>query len=105
MPKVITEQAVIRCAHGGIIQPQPFGPAKLRVDGKRVLVERDLLGASINCPNIIKPCLRITSITDGLATRFKIGDQHLLLETAKGLTDGPIQWTVISAGQNKFETI
>jgi hypothetical protein len=114
MPKVITEQAVIQCVHGGTIQPKPSGPVKLRVDEQRVLVQQDLLGASIsNCPNTNallgqKPCLQVTRITDGLATRFKIDDQPLLLETAQGLTDGlppiPVQWTVISAGQNPFET-
>jgi hypothetical protein len=78
-----------------------------------VLVQSDLANATVaGCPNTNtqagqKPCLKITSLITGASTALVVAGQPVLLETARGLTDGvpplPVMWQVSAAGQTILE--
>jgi hypothetical protein len=111
MPAVLTQGSAIACVHGGTVQPKSASHP-LTVDHQSVLLQSDLLNAPIaGCTNTNtaigqKPCLMITAITAGLATKLTVTGQPVLLETAQGLTDAvpplPVLWQVQSAGQSKL---
>lgn len=111
MPNVLTESAVLQCAHGGSVKVQA-GQQKLKVDGKAVLLQSDLLAATVsNCPNTNAaagqaPCLKVTSILSGLSTDLLVDGQPVMLENATGLTNAtpplPVMWQVQAAGQSKL---
>jgi hypothetical protein len=109
MPAVLTAVSVVRCPHQAPLLIQP-SQRLLVVDGQAVLVQADLLAATVTaCPNSgpgLKPCTKVTSILTGLAVTLRVGIEPVVLETAQGLTDGappPALWQVSSAGQTKLE--
>jgi len=113
MPNVLTEGSIIMCRHGGTVRPIA-SQNLLKVNGQRVLVQSDLMGAPItNCPIPVnpigptKPCTATLGTTLGISTNLKVGSQLVLLETAQGPTDGmpamAVSWSVISAGQTKLQ--
>jgi hypothetical protein len=97
--------------HGGTVQLRA-SQQRLKVDGQAVLVQGDLMGATVSgCPNNNPaagqtPCLSITAIIGGIATTLAVNGQPVLLETAKGLTNGtppaPVLWEVKAAGHTKL---
>jgi hypothetical protein len=109
MPHVLTEDSVVKCIHGGQVQFQA-SQTKLKVDGKAVIVQSDVLVSTVsNCPNTNAgqtPCLKVTSIIAGLSSNLRVDDQPVMLETARGLTNAtppePVMWRVESAGQTKL---
>jgi hypothetical protein len=106
MPNVITEASLIQCPHLGTVKATA-SQSVLAVDGNKVLVQSDLLSATVTCPAVpapgVKPCTKVASVTAGAAAKLTAGGQPVLLETAQGLTDGtPPQWRVVSAGQTKL---
>ena len=108
MPNVITEASIIQCVHKGTVTASASQNV-LTVDGEKVLVQSDLLSATIACPVApapgVKPCTKVVSVTAGVATKLKANGQPVMLETALGLTDGvPPLWQVASAGQTKLQT-
>jgi hypothetical protein len=116
MPRALTEGSTLVCLHLGTVQ-LTAGQSKLRVNGERVLIEGDLSGAMIaGCKTVADPnsktapCLSISSVINGVATKLKVSGQRVLLETITGLTDGtlsgtPQSWSVQSAGQSKLQAI
>lgn len=111
MPNVLTEASKLQCSHGGTVKVQA-SQHKLKVDGHAVLVQADLLAATVtNCPNTNapagqSPCLKVTSIISGIATELMVDGQPVMLETATGLTNAtppaPVLWKVADAGQTKL---
>jgi len=111
MPNVLIESSVLQCIHGGKVQLQA-SQTKLKVDGQAVILQSDLLKATIsNCSNTNAqagetPCLKVTSIIGGVSTELVVDSQPAMLETAKGLTNAtppaPIMWQVQSAGHTKL---
>ena len=111
MPNVLTESSVLQCIHGGTVKVQA-SQSKLKVDGKAVLLQSDLLAATVsNCPNNNPPagqtpCLKVTSIISGVSTELLVDSQPVMLETATGLTNAtppaPVMWQVQTAGQTKL---
>jgi len=111
MPNVLIESSVLQCVHGGKVQLQA-SQAKLKVGGQAVILQSDLLKATVsNCPHTNTqagetPCLKITSIISGVSTQLVVDGQPAMLETAKGLTNAtppqPVMWQVQSAGQTKL---
>lgn len=111
MPNVLTEAAVLQCVHGGSVKVQA-SQHKLKVDGKAVLLQSDLLAATVSqCPNTDTtkgqtPCLKVTSILSGLSTNLMVDGQPAMLENASGLTNAtpplPVMWQAQSAGQSKL---
>jgi hypothetical protein len=109
MPKVLFQGSRLTCAHQGTIQLNP-GQTKLKVEGQAVLVDGDLLGASISgcttpSTSSSKPCTTVVSMLSGAALKLKVDGKGVLLETAAGLTDGlPTNtWSVQSAVQTKLD--
>src|SRR5438477_8406174 len=106
MPNVLIERSVLHCIHGGTVQVQ-VSQAKLKVDGQAVILQSDLLKATVsNCPNTNAqagqtPCLKVTSIISGVSTELVVDSQPAMLETATGLTNAtppaPVMWQVQSA--------
>lgn len=111
MQHVLTEGSEVKCIHGGQVQFQA-SQTKLKVDGKAVIVQRDILAATVSgCPNTNTqagqtPCLKVTSIIDGPSTNLRVDGQRVMLKTASGLTNAtppePVMWQVESAGQTKL---
>ncbi|MDR3470656.1 MAG: hypothetical protein P4M09_03040 [Devosia sp.] len=116
MPAVITEQSTVVCPHTGQAQLSA-SQSKLKVAGAAVLVDGDMAGKSISaCTTQPDPntktvkCLHTAPQTAGVATKLIVGGKGVLLETAKGRTDGKVldvfqNWSVQSAGQSKLVTI
>ena len=113
MPFVLIEGSELQCIHGGKVQLQA-SQSKLKIDGQAVILQSDLLKATIsNCSNTNAqagqtPCLKITSIVSGISTELVIDQQPAMLETATGLTNAtppaPLMWQVQSAGQTKLQS-
>jgi hypothetical protein len=119
MANVLTVGSNVQCSHGGAVTLKA-GQTKLKVDGKAVLRPMDLVGASIvGCavpvatsppaPSPTSPCMTVLSVTAGSSTNLRIAGVPVLLDTARGLTDGvpppsgPFNtWSVHSAGQSKL---
>ena len=120
MPKVITQQSTLKCAHGGTLTLSA-SQSKLKLGGAAVLVAGDLDGKSISlCPTpttppppgpVNKPCTTVAGVIAGTSVRLKVGGKAVLLETVAGTTDGvlanvPAQpWSVTSANQSKLSTV
>ena len=115
MSKVITEGSIIVCPHQ---VPITFTASQhsLKTGGNYVLVANDVFTGTLSgvCPNQptpanpgFKPCTKVTSLIAGAATKFTLGGQPVLLETATGLTDSvpPGSWQVQSAAQTKLDTV
>ena len=109
MPNILTEASVVTCIHQAPIQLKA-SQHKLKVDGKAVILQSDLIGAAVNnCPNKgpgLVPCTAVTSIITGISTELMVDGQPVMLETATGLTNAtppaPVMWQVQSAGQTKL---
>ncbi|SRR6266567_133831 len=111
MAKVLTEGSTVVCPHKG---PIKFTASQhlLAVDKQAVLVTDDINNVTINCPiqtdlsKNLKKC-SLLSLASGAATKLTVGNKPVLLETAKGATDGlPAgTWSVLSAGQTKLDAV
>ena len=111
MATVLTTGSQLACSHGGSVT-LTGGRSALKVDGKPVLARLDVVGATVSgCStpqsNSTKPCLTVTSLLTGEATKLSAGGQKVLTTDARGLTDGvsadgPGQWSVRSAGHAKL---
>ncbi len=115
MPKVLTESSTLKCTSQGTVN-LTAGQSKLKVDGSKVLVQGDLVGASISGCTIVtdpntgkKQCMTVVTVLSGTATRLKVDGKPVLLETAAGPTDGlapaPETFSVQSAGQQKLQAV
>ena len=90
--RLLTEDAVIICAHvKGRVGLEPSQDL-VRIGGRRVLVEKDPEGRPIKgCPNInigIKPCTHTLPVKAGYSELVRIGGRRVCLDTVTGLTDG-----------------
>lgn len=112
MPAVLTTASALQCVHGAKLITKP-SQQQLTVDGNPVLVQADLMSATIaGCPNTNAvagetPCVAVTLISAGLAVNLSVGGQPVVLATAAGLTNAtppaPVMWYVVNAGQTKLE--
>ena len=97
--KLLTEDAVLVCAHVlGTVDIEPTQDL-VTIAGRRVLVETNPAGRPINaCPNIgatIKPCQRTLRVQEGYSDLVCIDGKRVCLDTVTGLTDGTPPGTVI----------
>lgn len=105
--RVLTEDAVLICAHEqglvGIVATQTL----VRVNGRRVLVATDPEARPIvGCPMYgpaVKPCTQTLPVQSGYSDLVRIGRRRVCLDTVTGLTDGTppgtVEYRVRSAGQ------
>lgn len=111
MPRILTTGSTLACPHGGSVQ-LTGGRSTLTVEGKPVLAKVDVVGKAISgcstpASSSTKPCTTVTSVVAGESTALSAGGMAVLTASALGLTDGisggPVQWSVSSAGQSKLE--
>jgi len=111
MPWILTEDALLVCAHElGHVNNQPT-QSLFTIDGRRVLVEPDPEGKSISgCPNLgltIKPCTSTLKVQVGYSAHLKVDGRAICLDTVTGLTDGTppgtVKYHVRSPGQKLYE--
>jgi len=106
--KLMTEDAVVVCKHEtgivGIVATQGL----VRINGSRVLVERNPEGRPIvGCPNAAppsKPCLTTLAVQTGYSGLLSIDGKRVCLDTVTGLTDGTppgiVKYKVRNPGQD-----
>lgn len=109
MLKVLTEQAELRCAHGGRVGLEASQDL-VRIAGVPVLVRPDLLNRPIRaCPHATPanpPCFRTVSVDEAASySAFVfIGGQPMAKLSATGKTDwcklGVVPFSVGAAGQD-----
>lgn len=105
---LLTEDADLRCAHElgkvGMVPYQDW----VRIEGRRLLVERDPEHRPISgCPNYgptIKPCASTLAVQSGYSGLVRIEGRRLCLDTVVGLTDGTppgtVKYHVRASGQH-----
>lgn len=92
-PPVLTNQAVITCAHGGRVLLVP-GQTAVTISGGAVMCHPDLLGAPIGgCAQpptpATKPCTTVVEVLPGSwSLKLIVGGRCVYLATLNGLTDG-----------------
>lgn len=105
--KLLTQLAVMTCAHQmGIVGLLP-SQAYVSVEGRRVLVAPDPVGKPIlGCPNIgptLKPCTSTLPVKTGYSSFVRVSGRAVCLDTVRGLTDGTppglVEYMVQTPGQ------
>jgi hypothetical protein len=108
---LLTEDAVLVCAHELGIVGIAAAQHLVTVEDRRVLVEVDPEGRPIvGCPNIgptIKPCTTTLRVQTGYSDLIRIDGRRACLDTVTGLTDGTppgtVRYKVRSPGQTLVE--
>jgi hypothetical protein len=105
---LMTEDAVLKCAHGGIVKLDPI-QHWVSINKRVILVEGDPLGRSIAaCPNatpVTPPCRTTVSVdrSASYSGLVRIDGLPVCMDTATGATDwsqlGTIPYGVSTAGQ------
>lgn len=105
---VMTEDAIVVCAHElGDVSNRP-SQKLVTVNGRRMLVDDDPEGRGISkCPNIgptMRPCQKTLKVQQGYSSLIRINGKRVCLETVEGLTDGTppgtVKYHVRTAGQH-----
>ena len=103
----VTEDAVITCKHpGGFVENVP-SQNWLTINTRRVLVEIDPEGRTINgCPNsggVNKPCQKTLPVQTGYSGFMRVDGKRICLDPITGFTDGIppglFKYVVVDAGQ------
>lgn len=105
--RILTEDAVLVCAHELGIVGIAASQGLVTVSGRRVLVERDPEAKPIaGCPNVgptIKPCTSTLPVQAGYSALLRVAGHRVCLDTVTGLTDGTppgtVKYKVRSPGQ------
>ena len=104
----ITRDAVLKCAHGGVVH---FDPQQewVTIEGRAILVEGDPLGRRIwACPQatpVNPPCRRTISVNEAksYSAMVRIDGKRICMDTITGTTDwsllSVIPFTALEAGQ------
>lgn len=89
--KYLTEDADLVCAHRGVVRVKP-SQSLVRIDDRRVLVEKDPEGKDIDrCPNRgpqIKKCGKTLRVRIGYSTFMRIDGRRICIDNLSGLTNG-----------------
>jgi hypothetical protein len=117
MPGALTTGSTVLCGHGGTVSTT--SSAKLKVSGNAVLLKDGIANQSVSgCLTVVTPpppgpvstpCLSVTAVDSGEATKLKAGGKPVVLETLKGETDGKVANVTpqlllsATAGQSKLK--
>ncbi len=104
----ITEDAVLTCPHGGIVDKTPLQQGWVTIGHRRILVSPDPEMKVINgCPFQgagIMPCSQTLVVLRGYSTFIRIGGHAVCLDTVTGKTVGTPpathDYTVKTPGQS-----
>jgi|GEM_PF-1146768 len=111
MPNVLTTASNVNCGHPLAATQLPgavntVSTAKLRVDGRPVLVKSGILLKTISKCGITgpnsTPCSLVSGVTTGESLKLRAGGQPVMLDTLKGTTDGKLQGDVPPTPQPKL---
>ena len=108
--RVLTEDALLLCDHGGEVDPD-VRQSWVTIEGRRVLVATDPEGRSISgCPNTnpfleLKACKKTLRVTEGYSAFVRIDGHPVCLDTVTGLTDGTPQGGVRYTVKNPKQTL
>lgn len=104
----LTEDAVLKCDHGGRLQIAPT-QTLVRIAGRRPLVDDNPEQRGIShCPNNnpligLLPCVRSLTVKEGYSTLLRIEGRAVCLDSVRGLAHGSppgvVNYTVKQAGQ------
>lgn len=105
--KLLTEDAVLVCAHTLGVVRIASTQEWVTVESRRVLIEANPEGRSITgCPNVgptIKPCGATMAVRAGYSDLLHIDGKRICLDTVTGLTDGTppgvVKYQVLTPGQ------
>ena len=90
--KVLTEDAIVACAHPPGTVVNQASQRLVTVNGRRVLVEIDPELRTIrNCPNAAPPfvaCLQTLKVATGYSPHLKVDGKRICLDTVTGFTTG-----------------
>jgi hypothetical protein len=108
---LLTEDAVLVCAHELGIVSIAATQDLVTVEGRRLLVEANPEGRPIaGCPNYgpaIKPCTTTLRVQKGYSDLVRIDGRRVCLSSVTGITDGTppgtVQYKVRSVGQSFVE--
>ena len=103
---LITEDAVVKCEHAGVVK-NTNAQTYVTVAGRKVQIQPDPESRTIGgCPNYgptIKPCTTTLPVRGGYSTFIRISGSPVCLDTVWGLTDGTppgiVKYQVVSPGQ------
>ncbi len=117
MAGVLTTSSKVICGHGGTVSTS--SSAKLKVSGNPVLLKTGIAQQAISgCTTTVKPpppgpvskpCISVTSVDSGEATKLKAGGNPVILDLLTGQTDGtivnvtPQKLLSATAGQSKLK--
>jgi hypothetical protein len=107
--RVLTQDAVLLCDHGGSVHPA-VRQSWVTIEGRCVLVDDDPEGRSISgCPNQnpflgLVPCTDTLRAVRGYSAFVRVDGRAACLDTVTGLTDGTppgtVKYTVGDPGQS-----
>ena len=89
---LLTEDAEIKCKHGGELQLEPAQDL-VHINGRRVLIEPDPENREINgCPNTnltnIRPCKKTEEVRKGYSAFVRVLGKPVCLDNVEGFTNG-----------------
>lgn len=125
MPNVLTMASEVLCGskspgdpttepptsptHGGTVAT--ISSAKLKVNGMFVILKESIVNMTVaGCSNpatpATNPCITVTSVTAGEATKLKVGGKAVILDTLHGVTNGtPPGMLAVKTKQDKLTAI
>ena len=107
VPPLLNANAIVMCSHGGMFKIMPTVAPNIMVGGAPVLTVGDVAASmpgGAPCPFATaapQPCLKLASVTGGMATKVLIKGQPALLQSTMFLTAGvgpPVPATVMQPG-------
>lgn len=106
--KLLTDRAVIKCGHDGIVSNQA-SQHFVTIQGVPVLIADDPVGRNIvACPNYgmgRKPCTSTQAVRTGYSTFVTISGHTVCLDTLVGVTDGVDVQVVLYTVRDPAQTL
>jgi hypothetical protein len=115
MPPILNANAIITCSHGGTFKIMPTSAPTIMPGGAPVLTVADVAAGSVPmtpCPFATAagpaPCIKLGTVTGGMATKVMAKGQPVLLQTTQFLTipagaGAPVPAMVTFPGQVKVQ--
>jgi hypothetical protein len=112
MPEAITTQSQVVCGHQGKAV-LTAGQSKLTISGAPALVVGDMQKATLvpaSCTNVgpgLLPCVALSPLPGGVASRLKVDGLGVLLADLKGTTSStpPSTFRVSDAAQTRLRAV
>ena len=106
MAKVLTTDSILQCGHGGTVKTT--STAKLKIDGKPVLILGSIEPTVSDCPLVDNTSTgtlqcKTATITGGEARKLHVDGLSVMLDTVSITTTGtPVSVPIVTAKQTKL---